>query len=95
MSMADGAPLEKRDPIGVTYMIVVTNEDGVVSISDRGFHGQEEAVKYCGTDSRYSVKPVLMFESATAARRWHPAEAKKALLASLSPSQRVILGYDP
>ncbi|RYF11346.1 MAG: hypothetical protein EOO77_19570 [Oxalobacteraceae bacterium] len=95
MGMADGAPLEERGPLGVTYMIVVTSEEGVVSIADRGFHSQEEAVKYCGTDSRYAVKPVLMFADASAARRWHPAQAKKTLLASLSPAQRVILGYDP
>lgn len=94
MSMLDGAPLEEKGPIGITYVIVTESVDGLgpQTIGERGFISETEAKKYC-TDSRMTARPILMFASAKAAKEFNSDRAKQEILGKLTAAQRLILGF--
>jgi hypothetical protein len=89
--MADGAPLETNDPIGVIYLVMITDEDGRNPTPGPVFLGQDEAKKYTGPDTRMTIIPKLTFATAKAAKAYSQGEARRRVMAKLSAAEQVIL----
>ncbi|RYD67746.1 MAG: hypothetical protein EOP83_02175 [Verrucomicrobiaceae bacterium] len=89
--MSNGMPLEEVGPIGVTYLITITDDDGRNPKPVTIIMGQDEANKYVGTDSRVKATPILNFSTAKAAKAYRPADARKKILGKLTAVEQVML----
>jgi hypothetical protein len=89
--MSSGMPLESNDPVGVVYLIWVSDEDGRNETCNTVILGKSEAEKYVGSDSRMKATPMLTFATAKAAKAYNTGEARKKVLGKLTEVEQMIL----